>query len=254
MIETEIDIPTADGAMNTWLFRPDRPAPLPAVIMYMPASGIREELKGLARRLAAGGYLVLLPNLYYRLARVLDCDANRLKDPDYEPVATFTTKLFLSVTNARSNADTAAMLAWLDTVGDAAPGKVGLLGYCMGGRLVLSAMGAFPDRIAAAVSLYGAGLASDQPDSPHRNADRITGELYFGFADNDDHVPLTEVDRLAAHLALVGTRHRIEIHPNTEHGFAFPLRYCYQEAAAERCWQRIFELFGRTLSAPTVPD
>lgn len=66
MIETIIDIPTRDGLMETFICRPERGAPAPAVFMLMDAPGIRDELHDMARRLATVGYAVLLPNLYYR--------------------------------------------------------------------------------------------------------------------------------------------------------------------------------------------
>src|SRR5688572_32553223 len=105
MIEREQDVRTRDGEMNTVVFQPDGAGPFPAIIVFMPASGIREELRGLARRLAEGGYLVLLPNMYYRLVRQVDIDANRLKEPAYEPVTSFMSKLNQALTNERSAID-----------------------------------------------------------------------------------------------------------------------------------------------------
>jgi carboxymethylenebutenolidase len=247
MIEAEQDVRTRDGEMNTVVFQPDGAGPFPAIIVFMPASGIREELRGLARRLAGGGYLVLLPNMYYRLVRQVDIDANRLKDPAYEPVTSFMVKLNQALTNERSAIDTAGLLAFIDRHPAAKKDRVGVLGYCMGGRLALTAIGAFPERIKAAVSLYGAGLITDAPDSPHLRADRIDGELYLGFAEHDEYVPREQVERLGAHLRRAGVKHEIEVFPDTEHGFVFPLRYCYQESGAERSWQRVFEFFGRVL-------
>src|SRR6266446_6914800 len=69
MIEQTLDIATADGAMETFVCRPERAAPFPAVFLLMDAPGIREELRDMARRLATVGYYVLLPNLYYRAGR-----------------------------------------------------------------------------------------------------------------------------------------------------------------------------------------
>ena len=69
MIETTLDITTADGAMETFICRPERSGPNPAVFFLMDAPGIREELRDMARRLATVGYAVLLPNLYYRAGR-----------------------------------------------------------------------------------------------------------------------------------------------------------------------------------------
>jgi carboxymethylenebutenolidase len=69
MIEHHIDIPTADGAMNSFVVHPDEGGPHPVVLFYMDAPGKREELHDMARRLASVGYCVVLPNLYYRRTR-----------------------------------------------------------------------------------------------------------------------------------------------------------------------------------------
>ena len=176
----EIDIATADGAMNTFIAHPDRDGPCPAIFMYIPSSGVRDELRAMARRLASHGYVVYLPNVYYRMVRVVDIDANRLFDEDYEPVKLFMNALNNGYTNTMSVSDTAAMLEFAGAQPYVKDGPVGVVGYCMGGRLALSAIGAFPGRIAAMASLYGGKLLTDQPDSPHRASADITGELYFG--------------------------------------------------------------------------
>lgn len=247
MIDFEVDIPTKDGAMNTFVAQPDGNGPFPTVFMYMPASGIREELRDMARRLAGHGYIVLLPNLYYRMVRVLDVDSNRLFDEDYEPVKTFMNALNNGYTNQRSIDDTAAMIDYVDAYPAASRGKIGVTGYCMGGRLALAAIGSFPDRIDAMVSMYGGRLYSDAADSPHLNADRITGELYLGVAENDAYVPMEMNDQLMAHFDAVGVNYKLDVYAETEHGFCFPKRYCYAPDADAKHWRIMTELFDRRL-------
>lgn len=248
MIESfETDIPTPDGAMNTFVAHPEAGPPRPAIFMYMPSSGIRDELRDMARRLAGYGYAVLLPNVYYRMVRTVDIDANRLFDDDYEPVKIFMNALNTGYGNALSIIDTEAMLAFADSQSYVRPGPVGAVGYCMGGRLALSAIGAFPDRVMAMASLYGGKLMTDQPDSPHLAAERISGELYFGVTENDAYVPMAMNDQLEKHLKKIGAKFTMETYPGTEHGFCFPKRYCYAPEADAKHWNTITGFFERCL-------
>ncbi|WP_423918403.1 dienelactone hydrolase family protein [Candidatus Poriferisodalis sp.] len=198
---TEIDLTTADGTMNCQVITPERDGTLRAVIVYMPASGIRSELVGIAERIASAGHVVVLPNSFYRLARHVDIDAR----------------------------------------------TVGGVGYCMGGRLAMASAGAYPDRFAAAASLYGAGIVTDEYDSPHLRLGEVAGELYFGLAENDIYVSEEETAALKAHLPSIDVRHAVETYPGTEHGFVFPERYCFSPEGAELHYQRLADLFARTL-------
>ena len=181
------------------------------------------------------------------MVRVVDIDANRLFDDDYEPIRTFMNKLNDGYSNALSIADTAAMIDHIDAQSVVAKGPVGVVGYCMGGRLALAAIGAFPERIDSMVSMYGGKLHTDQSDSPHQTADRISGELYFGVAENDAYIPMEMNDRLRKHLDETGVTYRIDVYPDTEHGFCFPKRYCYAPEADARHWAAMADLFERRL-------
>lgn len=244
---TEIDLPTDDGVMNCHVITPDRPGPHRAVIVYMPASGIRAELVGIAARIASYGYVAVLSNSFYRLARVVDIDANRLGDDDYLPVRNFMMALADNITNARIIHDTDVILGWLDAQETIDASVVGGVGYCMGGRLVMAAAGAFPSRMVAAASLYGSGIVTDASDSPHHRLKDVTGELYFGLASDDIYVSDDEMDAVRAHMATLGVDHTVELYPNTEHGFVFPERYCFSLAGAELHYERLADLFARRL-------
>ena len=114
MQERVVDIATRDGNMNTYIFHPDGPGPHPVVIHYMDSVGIREELSDMCRRLATVGYYVLLPNLYYRKARYVDLDANRLRDPAYTEKLELMWTLNRSLTNTMIVEDTESMLSFID--------------------------------------------------------------------------------------------------------------------------------------------
>ena len=241
MIEREVDLQTADGAMNTFVTHPEEGGPHPAVLFYMDAPGKREELHDMARRIATAGYFVVLPNLYYRRAREfrMGRDEAGMKEM-FEMMG--------HLSNAMVVSDTQALLDLVDASPEARSGAVGAVGYCMSGPFVFAAAAAYPKRLAASASIYGAGLLTDREDSPHLAADQIEGEIYFACAEIDRYAPKEQIDALAEHLARTGIRHRIEWYPGVEHGFAFPLREgIYDKPAAERHWERLFALFDRNL-------
>jgi len=245
MIEQEIEIATRAGRMDSFVCHPERGGSFPAIIFYMDAPGIREELRQMARRLASVGYYVLLPNLYYRSGVGTTLDASVFEDGSRERERMW--QLVKSLNLALVMEDTEAMLAFLARAPEVKGGAMGVLGYCMSGPFVFSAAGRFPERVAAAASIYGVRLASAEPDSPHLLAGKVKGELYFACAEIDKYAPLAMIEELRAALDKAGSNYEIEIYRGTEHGFAFPERYCYDRRAAERHWERLFALFGRRL-------
>ena len=244
MIEQHIDITTDDGAMNSFIVHPDEGGPFPVVLFYMDAPGKREELHDMARRLAAVGYYVVLPNLYYRNSRDY-----WLKERTEAGMAEMFG--FMATLNARTTGvDTAALLQFVDAQPQANASRIGAVGYCMSGPFVMWAAAQFPGRFSSIASIHGANMATDQPDSPHLMAPRILCESYFACAEIDKWAPPADIQKLESALKTAGTAHRIEWYPGVEHGFVFPLRAgIYNQAAAERHWECLFSLFRRTLTA-----
>lgn len=246
MIETIADIETADGAMETFICRPERGAPAPAVFLLMDAPGIREELYDMARRLAAVGYAVLLPNLYYRAGRDTRYDPSVLTkgSPEQTRMRAVRTKMTIPPVME----DVAAMLAYVDGADGISGSAIGTHGYCMSGPYALAAAARFPDRVKAAASFYGTWLVNDDAEeSPHATFAQTEGELYISCAEYDDLAPLDMVARLKSLFDAAGARGELEIHAGVHHGFAFPGRWCYDRPAAERHWERLISLYRRNL-------
>ena len=245
MIEKTVEIATAAGRMDSFVCRPEGQAPFPAIIFYMDAPGIREELRDMARRIAAAGYYVVLPNLYYRHGAegMLTEAATDPKSAEFQKMF----RLMESLSNALVVEDTRAILTWLDGESAARAERIGTVGYCMSGPFVVAAAARLPARIACAASIHGVALVTDRADSPHRLGADITAELYFAWAERDRFAPQSDIAKLRTALDAAGTSFEIELYPGTEHGFAFPQRYSFNIAAAERHWERLFALFARTL-------
>jgi carboxymethylenebutenolidase len=244
MFEHHLDIPTAEGAMNTFVVHPEDGGPFPVVLFYMDAPGKRDELHDMARRIAAVGYYVVLPNLYYRRSRDY-----RLKERT-EPAMAEMFEHMATLNAATTLCDTEAMLHFVDAQAAADAKRLGAVGYCMSGPFVMWAAAANPERFRCIASIHGANMATDAPDSPHRMARKIKCESYFACAEIDKWAPPADIEKLQSALEQAGTPHRIEWYPGAEHGFVFPLRVgIYNQAAAERHWERLFSLFERTLRA-----
>jgi carboxymethylenebutenolidase len=214
---------------------------VPAVLMYMDAVGYREELRALARRVAHQGFECWLPDLYYR-------DGGPSFNPhtprqDFEKFA----PLMRKVTRDVVLADTRSVLERMDAEPLVARTGKGCIGFCMGGRLALWAAGAFPEHFAAAASLHGGQLGSEADDSPHRYAKRLRCEVYLGFASDDPLVPAEHIRTMEGALRDAGVPFDSEIHAETQHGYMFPERFCYQALAAEASWRKVFALFARRL-------
>ena len=245
MSHEQLSIRTRDGDCPAHVFTPEGSGPWPAVIFYMDGLGIRPTLFQMGQRLADSGYVVLLPDLFYRAGPYAPL----------EPKAVFATgdvmkaigHLFHTTNNRRAAEDSEAFLAYLDTRGDVAGKKIGTTGYCMGGAVSLTAAGTYPDRIAAAASFHGGNLATDSDLSPHLLAPRMKGRVYVAGADKDNSYPLAMAERLEKALSDAGADHRCEIYPGALHGWTMADFPIYNEPAAERHWRELLALFASTL-------
>jgi carboxymethylenebutenolidase len=244
VIHDQATIRTADGECPTHFFAPDGDGPWPTVIVYMDAGGVRQTLFDICRRVTENGYAALLPDLFYRSGEVhIPTPKEMFEKGNIREVVG---PLMAKTGPDKAAADTAAYLAWLDERG-AAKGKIGTVGFCMGGGMAIAVAGAYPDRIGAAVSFHGGNLATDAPNSPHLSAPAIKGEVYVAGADEDGSYPPEMHERLKAAFDAAGVTYRAEIYEGAHHGWMKPDFPIYDEAAAERGWREMLALFGRTL-------
>ncbi len=241
MNEQHVDIQTDDGVMPTFTCWPEGDGPFPAIVFYMDAPAIREELYDMARRMASDGYFVILPDLFYRYGVI--------RFPERSQWARLVwTAILKDLSNAMVMEDTQVLLNYMDGHAAVKDGPMACIGYCMSGRIVTTAAATFPDVFAANASLYGVGIVTAQEDSPHFLVKDIKGEMYFGFAETDGTVPAYVIPTLRAELDAHGTNHVLDIHPGTEHGFCFPLRDVYNEAAAEKAHAHFMDMCTRHLT------
>jgi len=252
MIEQMTEIATGAGRMTAFVTHPEGGGPFPAVVVYMDIWGLREELFDIARRIATAGYHVTLPNLYYRQGDVrFDArDARGLMLSFKLLPAAERERMMVqrrALTDEMVIDDTRAILEFLRGQ-QVAGGPKGAIGYCMGGRHALLAAAFCPDDFRATVSLHGTLLVSDSPLSPHKLADRYRGEVYCGFGELDEHMPMATVEQF--NRALEGRpnfTYRAVVHAGADHGYPLPDRDVFHKQAANRDWGIIFAMFRRCL-------
>jgi carboxymethylenebutenolidase len=245
MSSERIDVRSDDGVLDLHVFTPDTGAGRwPAVVLYMDAFGVRSELAGMAQRLASNGYVVAIPNLYYRTPFApFQPNVVATEGPERERFKS----MIASINHAMVMRDTGLVVARLDQHPSVRRNGLGTLGYCMGGGYALSAAGTFPERVVVAASFHGGSLATDKPDSPHRLASRIRARVYIGAAEIDASFPPEQQVRLEHALAAAQVPHEIEIYAKTKHGFAVTGHIAYDQEASELHWRRLLELLKQTL-------
>ena len=243
-----IDIRTEDGTCPTHIFTPGDKGPWPGVLFFMDGLGVRPALFEIGERLAASGYYVMLPDLYYRSG--FTQGPNLFKDPDVR--AEWQKRVLPTVSIAKIMSDVPPLLEHLDSQRSVRRGKIGATGYCLGGRLSFAAAGHFPDRIAAAASYHASNLATDAPDSPHRLAPAINGRVYVAGAIEDPGFDDAQKQRLADALAEAHVDHVVETY-NARHGFVPSDTPVHDEAATERHWDTLLALLEQTLKVPISP-
>ncbi len=244
MPTTTDTITTADGSCRVTVATPDGDGPWPAVVMYPDAGGARRTFDEMAAQLAGYGYVVLVPDVYYRQADWAPFDMATVFGDEAERRRLF--GMMKGITPDVMAADAAAFFDYLGARPDVVGERFGTTGYCMGGRTSLIIAGRVPERVAAAMSFHGGGLATDQPDSPHLLADDIRAVVYVGGAQDDASFTATQARTLERALTAAGVEHTIEFY-SAAHGFAVPDNAPYDAAAAARHWEAMSAVFGRAL-------
>lgn len=239
-------ITTPDGDCPVTLATPDGAGPWPGIVMYPDAGGARPALQTMAERLASLGYAVLLPDVYYRHGAWAPFDMKEVFGDAGERNRLFA--MMKAVTPEVMAADAQAFFDFLQARPEVAGNRFGTTGYCMGGRTALVVAGRVPDRVAAAMSFHGGGLAADgDPGSPHLLADRIQAAVYVGAAENDPSYTPEQSRTLDDALTAAGVEHVIEWYRGA-HGFAVTDNGPYDAAAAERHWTAMDTFFADHLA------
>lgn len=232
-----IDVTTPEGVMPTYVHTPHGEGTWPAVIMLMDAPGIRPAMQDLAARLALHGFAVFLPDLFYRSGAYEPIDAKKVfTDPDLREA--HRAKFMALTTPKVVMSDIGALLEAITLYPAALGGPVGIVGYCMGGRLALFAAGTFGDKIGVMASYHGGGMAADTPGSPHHLVPNITAKVYVAGAIEDKNFDDEQKTRLIAAFQDAGVDSTVETYP-AHHGWVPADMPAHDEAEAEHHWRTL---------------
>lgn len=242
-----IDVKTQEGIADAYLSKPDDGERHRGVLLLMDAFGLRETIERIADRIAERGFVVLAPNLFYRDGRSPVMSMPDLSDPEQRgPFMERVRPMMQSLTPERVTRDGSAYLDLLEEVGH---GPVGITGYCLGGRIGWTIATSYPDRVAALGCFHTGGLVTDGEDSPHRSASLLSADLFLGFADNDPNATPDQIETLERALDDAGVRYRSEVFEGAGHGYTMEDTPVYDEAAAERHFEELFDLLQRAVAA-----
>lgn len=240
----KIEIQTADGTASAWLFG-GGPGAGPAALLYPDAFGVRVTTQQMAERLAGLGYVVLLPDVFYRAGDYPPFAPDAFSNP---PERARLMALVRSLTPERIRMDSAAYLDALGAQPGVDAGRIGLTGYCMGGRMAFLTAALHPERVRAAAAFHPGGLVTEAPESPHLLAAQVKAALYLGVADEDAGFTPEHQATLASALGAAHVDYCLELYRGKRHGFAVPdSAAAYDVDAAERHWRRLAALFKEQL-------
>lgn len=253
VVEKDVAIKTPDGTCDAAFIFPKTDSH-PGVLLWPDAGGLRPSMRNMAKRLAAEGYSVLVPNPFYRVSKAPFNDASNFDFKDAGQLAKLRTLMGSVNAPGHAEIDAKVYVEFLDTQAQVDKSKeIGTQGYCMGGALVVRTAATLPDRVGAGASFHGGGLVTEKPDSPHLLAPKIKARMYFGIAANDDAKQPDAKDKLKAEFTKANVRNEVEIYEGTIHGWCVPDMPkeggapVYNEAAAERAWGKLLTLYKTAL-------
>lgn len=247
VVEKNVDVPMASGLSDSALFYPEGKGPWPAVLVWTDILGLRPVFREMGSRLAAEGYVVLVPNPFYRNAKapVVDGSFDFSKPEDRARVM----PMAQALTADAVVSDAKSYVSFLDAQPQTnKKKKMGVQGYCMGGPPTFRTAATHSDRIGAAATFHGGGLVTDKPDSPHLLIPEMKAEVLCCVADNDDKRDPAAKDKLKEAFAAAHLKATVEVFDGCNHGWTVRGSQVYNEAGAERAWSELTALYKRNLS------
>lgn len=252
-VKTERDVARLDPApgepvsVPVFVARPrDAGARRPGLVLIQEIFGVNEHIQDMARRLACNGYVVAAPDLFHR--------TGPWQTYAYTDVAR-AMEAAATLTEERTVGDLRAALAYLAAQPDVDPTRLGMIGFCMGGRLTFAGAALLAPMVKAGAIYYGGGITESRPGWPVPLIDRagdVRCPLIAFFGGLDKHIPREQVERIDAALAAAGVNRQVYFYPEADHGFMCDARASYHPRAAQDAWHRTLLFFSAHLG-PVPP-
>jgi carboxymethylenebutenolidase len=243
--ERDVSVKTADGSADAALFMPAGKGKWPAVLMWPDILGLRPVFREMGKRLAAQGYVVLVPNPYYRAkkAPVIEGAFDFGNKDDWARLMAFKNGL----TDAMVDRDSAAFVTFLDAQPQTdRRKKAGVQGFCMSGPISFRTAAVRPDRIGAVATFHPGALVTDKPSSPHLLIPRSRAAYLVLIARNDAEKMPNEKPELDKAFTKAKRRAKVEIYP-ANHGWSVAGSESYDEQQAERAWAELLPFYRANL-------
>ena len=236
IVADAVRIPAEGVMLPAYMAHPEQGGQWPLILVVQEIFGVHEHIKDVCRRLAKLGYLAIAPELFFRQG-----DVSRLKDSN-EIISTVVSK----VPDAQVMADLDAVVAWAEHTGMVQAGKVGIAGFCWGGRITWL-YAAHSARVKAGVAWYGRleGASNPlQPVHPLAMASQLQAPVLGLYGGADAGIPVESVEKMRAALAAHGNGSEIVLYPDAPHAFFADYRPSYRKEAAEDGWRRLQAWFA----------
>ena len=234
---TTIRLRTGDGEMKCHQAHPRGQGKFLAVIVVMEAFGLNDHIKDVTERVAAEGYVAIAPDLYYRESpNVVGYDQLQ------EAIG-----LMQRLDDDQVVADLRSVITHLKAQNFVNGDRIGMTGFCMGGRITFLAACKLPSDIKAAVTFYGGSIADDSPTAPLNSADDLQASILCLFGEKDPYIPLVQVKKIEDTLRALGKSYEVKVYTSADHGFFCDDRASYHPEAAKDAWEKTKAWFAKYL-------
>jgi len=231
-------VSTPDGQMDLFVAQPDGAGPHAGLLVIQEAFGVNDQIKSVTQRFADQGYVAVAPDLFHRFEQ---------KVVPYNDMQTAIGSI-MKLGDDLVTADVNAALGYLKSQPNVKHDKIGILGFCFGGRVAYLAATRCRD-LAAAVGFYGAGIADPRnPNAPVNNSHNIQAPVLLFFGAEDQLMPQDQVKKIEETLAQLGKEHHIKVYPGAGHGFFREGGPSFNKEAADDAWSITLSFLDNHLS------